>query len=72
MVIKREETSPTELTIPVLEVSNNIFVAAYTNKTTIDIAPYSDYIRSFKWEALKYPTKRSLNELTIAIQKNML
>jgi len=34
--------------------------------------PYSDYIRSFKWEALKYPTKRSLNELTIAIQKNML
>lgn len=34
--------------------------------------PYSEYIRSFKWEALKYPTKRSLNELTIAIQKNML
>jgi len=29
--------------------------------------PYADYIRDFKWESLKYPTKRSLNELTIQI-----
>ena len=35
------------------------------------IAPYGQYIRDFKWESLKYPTKRSLNELAIQIQKNM-
>lgn len=34
--------------------------------------PYSRYIRDFKWESLKYPTKRSLNELSIQIQKNMI
>ena len=36
-----------------------------------NVAPYAQYIRDFKWESLKYPTKRSLNELTIQIQKNM-
>jgi len=33
--------------------------------------PYGQYIRDFKWESLKYPTKRNLNELAIQIQKNM-
>jgi len=33
--------------------------------------PYSEYVRTFKWESLKYPTKRSLNELTVAIQKGV-
>jgi len=27
--------------------------------------PYAQYIREFKWESLRYPTKRSLNELAI-------
>ena len=35
------------------------------------IAPWGEYIRDFKWIDLKYPKKRSLNELTITIQKNM-
>lgn len=35
------------------------------------IVPYSEYVRTFKWESLKYPTKRSLNELTVAIQKGV-
>jgi hypothetical protein len=33
--------------------------------------PYAQYIRDFRWESLRYPTKRSLNELAITIQKQM-
>lgn len=32
---------------------------------------YKDYIRNFKWNQLKYSTKRSLLELTALITKNM-
>jgi len=35
------------------------------------LVAYSEYVRTFKWESLKYPTKRSLNELTVAIQKGV-
>jgi hypothetical protein len=33
--------------------------------------PYADYVRQFKWDTLKYPTKRNLNELTLGIQKGV-
>lgn len=31
--------------------------------------PYTQYVREFKWDMLKYPTKRNMNELTLIIQK---
>ena len=33
---------------------------------------YKDYVREFTWDDRKFPKKRSLNELTISIQKQML
>ena len=35
------------------------------------LVSYFEYVREFKWESLKYATKRTLNELAIAIQKQM-
>lgn len=49
------------------EGGNLMYKTNYTGAGT----PYKDYICNFKWEALKFPTKRSLNELTITIQKQM-
>ena len=34
-----------------------------------NIVSYKDYIRNFKWNPLKYSTKRSLLELTALITK---
>ena len=39
----------------------------YLNLHSLLLAPYCQYIRDFKWESLRFPTKRSLNELTIQI-----
>jgi len=45
------------------EQGNLMYRVNYQNPGT----PWGDYIRDFKWIDLKYPKKRSLNELTITI-----
>ena len=70
--IVREATLCTKQTTLALEVSEAALTVLFINQSLyLIIAPYKDYICNFKWEALKFPTKRSLNELTITIQKQM-
>ena len=35
------------------------------------VVPYEQYVRGFTWDQRKFPIKRSLNELTLSIQKQM-
>ena len=35
------------------------------------LVPYSQYVREFTWDQRKFPIKRSLNELTLSIQKQV-
>lgn len=49
----------------------NVSILTHLSITCSNVVPYAQHIREFKWESMKYPTKRSLNELAVQIQKNM-
>lgn len=34
------------------------------------IVSYTEYLKNFKWDGMKYQTKRSLMDLALGIQKN--
>ena len=50
---------------------SNVSILTHLSIYCSIVVPYAQHIREFKWESMKYPTKRSLNELAIQIQKNM-
>lgn len=44
----------------------------FKNNYAGDGIPYGKYIKEFKWDNMKFQTKRPLNELALTIQKQML